>query len=799
MAISPLKALFFLAGGVVAALAVAWAAGGLDPLFRETGPVAADAPDGAAQKGDRPAGSAEQPSAPSSSAEVIPPSFDILRVEPNGSIVIAGKAAPGAAVEILTGSQAIAQAEAGREGDFVAVLEEPLKPGDYQIVLRSTTPENVVAASPETAIVSIPDHQAGQVLALVEQPGAPSKLITVPDPAPAPKTDGPGAPATPQPAQGEAEAPKTLPLVSEPVGAAEQPEPSVAKEVEPNAAAHEESPAAPPAEEDSATQEDTAMHEESPAAPPAEEDSATQEDTAMHEESPAAPPAEEDSATQEDTAMHEESPAAPPAEEDSATQEGSATQEDSAMAEAEPDTPDRTEAAPTETASDEMAADPGAPKAGIGPLAAARQPSPDIVAPEPAQPRSEPAQPETAPLAPEPAELPPAAAVAVEAVEIEGRKVFVAGIADPGSAVRVYANDVLLGETQASEGGRFLIETERDLPVGDYIIRADMLARDGSVVARAAVPFEREEGEAIAAVAPPSSPRSAASVAEAPAPRASAPQTPSPVRPVQRGDGPAAAPSEDEPGSVEQEAGEQSAPAEDRVAAAPSEDGPGSVEQEAVEQSASAEDRVAAAPSEDEPGSVEQEAVDQNAPAEDRVAAAPSEDEPGSVEQEAVDQSAPAEGRTAAAPVRTSPLVSDRSARREPAAPAAEQHAAAEPARSKPADAPEAETEAAQGGAIRPQPGADAAAGPPAVTAPKLQAVDGSVIIRRGDNLWRISRRVYGRGVRYTTIYLANEDQIRNPHMIFPGQVFTVPEHTSHGEPADLEALGQRRTTVPQE
>src|SRR5690606_4934226 len=31
-----------------------------------------------------------------------------------------------------------------------------------------------------------------------------------------------------------------------------------------------------------------------------------------------------------------------------------------------------------------------------------------------------------------------------------------------------------------------------------------------------------------------------------------------------------------------------------------------------------------------------------------------------------------------------------------------------------------------------------------------------SVIIRRGDTLWQISRRVYGQGVRYTTIYLAN-------------------------------------------
>ena len=96
----------------------------------------------------------------------------------------------------------------------------------------------------------------------------------------------------------------------------------------------------------------------------------------------------------------------------------------------------------------------------------------------------------------------------VEAVEIDGRKIFVAGAADPGRRVRGYANAILLGDALASPDGRFLIEAERDLPVGDYIIRIDALDADGAtVVARAAVPFEREPGETIAAVAPPVKPR----------------------------------------------------------------------------------------------------------------------------------------------------------------------------------------------------------------------------------------------------------------------------------------------------
>jgi hypothetical protein len=113
---------------------------------------------------------------------VTAPSFDVVRVEGNGSIVIAGRSAPGAKVEILSGKSVLGTSTAGAEGDFAIALDDPLKPGDYQLVLRATTPANVVAMSKETAVVSIPEHENGQVLALVETPGQPSKLITVPKP-----------------------------------------------------------------------------------------------------------------------------------------------------------------------------------------------------------------------------------------------------------------------------------------------------------------------------------------------------------------------------------------------------------------------------------------------------------------------------------------------------------------------------------------------------------------------------------------------------------------------------------------
>ena len=58
----------------------------------------------------------------------------------------------------------------------------------------------------------------------------------------------------------------------------------------------------------------------------------------------------------------------------------------------------------------------------------------------------------------------------------------------------------------------------------------------------------------------------------------------------------------------------------------------------------------------------------------------------------------------------------------------------------------------------------------------KVIRTGSSVIIRRGDNLWRVARRNYGAGIRYTTIFEANRDQVRNPDLIYPGQVLKVPE-----------------------
>ena len=53
---------------------------------------------------------------------------------------------------------------------------------------------------------------------------------------------------------------------------------------------------------------------------------------------------------------------------------------------------------------------------------------------------------------------------------------------------------------------------------------------------------------------------------------------------------------------------------------------------------------------------------------------------------------------------------------------------------------------------------------------------DRLVVIQPGNNLWRIAARVYGSGTRYVEIHQANSDQIRDPDLIYPGQVFGLPQ-----------------------
>ncbi|MCY1127103.1 LysM peptidoglycan-binding domain-containing protein [Frigidibacter sp. RF13] len=97
--------------------------------------------------------------------------------------------------------------------------------------------------------------------------------------------------------------------------------------------------------------------------------------------------------------------------------------------------------------------------------------------------------------------------------------------------------------------------------------------------------------------------------------------------------------------------------------------------------------------------------------------------------------------------------------------PSAGGEAAAEP------PAPEATAEApapAPASVATEVPAEPAPAAPPPVTEVRIT-------VQPGFTLWQIARENYGDGVLYVRVYEANKDQIRDPDLIYPGQVFTVP------------------------
>lgn len=453
------------------------------------------------------------------------PTFDVLRVEPDGSAVIAGHAAPNSTLEITNGTSVIAKVNVGPSGDFAAVLDKPLPPGDHQIVLKATGKDGKVFTSEEIATVSVPADKSGKLLAMVTKPGKASRLIAVPEEAGkvAP------APAAPQPATGT---------------------------------------------------------------------------------------------------------------------EASAT--------------------PAASQSTDVAS---APASGTTAPAAAPAMSSELQ---------------------------------ITAVEIEGSKIFIAGVTKSGRQVRGSADGSVIGQAQAGGDGHFVIDGNANLTVGDHRIAVEALGGNGQVLVRVEVPFNRPAGDQVAAIASPA-PASPATVADGGAfdnLRGQVAKAFSLLKNLY------------EAGKV---------PTLESMTAARS--------ATSIALQSLGEYRLPAGASINATEAVGVTAGHANA------ARKALEDLPRDV------------AAVGAALDNLTKLIA------ETVGPALAQQFGGAP-----------QTMASSDGTRTFQ------------QAPLTQSNSNSVIIRRGDTLWQIARRAYGQGVRYTTIYLANEEQIANPDVIQPGQIFGVPE-----------------------
>jgi len=94
-------------------------------------------------------------------ATLTAPTFDVVRVNPGGSAVIAGRAAPGATVEIYAGDQFIGSVTADQRGEWVFVPSEPLQPGNRQLSLRARDESGTSVRSDQTVMIMVPEASEG--------------------------------------------------------------------------------------------------------------------------------------------------------------------------------------------------------------------------------------------------------------------------------------------------------------------------------------------------------------------------------------------------------------------------------------------------------------------------------------------------------------------------------------------------------------------------------------------------------------------------------------------------------------
>jgi nucleoid-associated protein YgaU len=83
---------------------------------------------------------ANAPQAPAAAPAASAPSFDIVKVDPSGHAVIAGRAAPGSKVAVLDGDKKLGEVTADERGEWVLVPTAPMTPGERQLTLEATNP-----------------------------------------------------------------------------------------------------------------------------------------------------------------------------------------------------------------------------------------------------------------------------------------------------------------------------------------------------------------------------------------------------------------------------------------------------------------------------------------------------------------------------------------------------------------------------------------------------------------------------------------------------------------------------------
>ncbi len=85
------------------------------------------------------------------------PRFDIVRVDPEGHAVLAGRAPPKSEVTVYDGDHEVGRVTADDGGDWALVPDFPLPPGKSQLTLRATTKNGAVTRSDGVVAMLVPE------------------------------------------------------------------------------------------------------------------------------------------------------------------------------------------------------------------------------------------------------------------------------------------------------------------------------------------------------------------------------------------------------------------------------------------------------------------------------------------------------------------------------------------------------------------------------------------------------------------------------------------------------------------
>ncbi len=109
------------------------------------------------------------------------PTFDIVRVDQDGTAVIAGRGAPNARIQVLVGGEVVAEADADDNGEWVVIVETPLEEGAQEITLTATLPDGSVLNSEQKVVIAVPERPGEKPLVVLGGPRGGSKVLQSPN------------------------------------------------------------------------------------------------------------------------------------------------------------------------------------------------------------------------------------------------------------------------------------------------------------------------------------------------------------------------------------------------------------------------------------------------------------------------------------------------------------------------------------------------------------------------------------------------------------------------------------------